>query len=311
MDSTLSRSVRWTLAAALAFAGACKDDAGDDGAAGTADTTGGSGQADDDADDAPTDPDDDTTPQDDDGPDSTGGTTDDPTDPDTTDPETTDPDDTGNETGVPGDTIYDESFDGPDGSPWPEGWQPGGTSVMNVVLDGGRGRMAAATNKTGRVTLPGFDVVDAEVNVVVEYENWSAQGFGFYVRQNGGVLQDTQPPGQGYGVYAEGGFMQALGIWDEINGAENPVQEAPGVVPGGVQNGVPYHIRFQCYQDGNVTVLRAKMWIEGETEPEDWMVETQDDRPELQGTAGGFAADVYNYAGTGSVYVHHVTISEL
>ena len=292
------------LTVSLCLVGACKDDG--DGNGDAADGTSGTGEESDEAEESPSDDDNasNTMPQEDDGPDSTGTT--DPTDAETTDPDATG--DTGNETGIPGDAIYDESFDGPDGSAWPAPWQPDGTAIMGVQLDGGRGRMAAVTNKTGRVVLPGFDVVDAEVNVVVEYENWAAQGFGFYVRQNGGVLQDTQPPGQGYGVYAEGGYMQQLGIWEEINGVETAIVQVPN---GNLQSGVPYRIRFQCFQDGNVTVLRAKMWVDGEAEPAAWMVETEDDRGELQGTAGGFAVDIYNYSGTGSVWVDHVTINEL
>ena len=46
--------------------------------------------------------------------------------------------------------------------------------------------------------------------------------------------------------------MQQLGIWEEINGVETAIVQVPN---GNLQSGVPYRIRFQCFQDGNVTVL--------------------------------------------------------
>ena len=73
--------------------------------------------------------------------------------------------------------------------------------------------------------------------------------------------------------------------------------------------GVPYAIRFQCQQREGSTLLRAKMWRQDDAEPGDWMVETEDSTPELQNTSGSFANDMYNYAGTGSVWVHDVAIA--
>ncbi len=300
------------VALALALAPACKDkdgDASDEGASsGTGDTS-----ADDDDDDddgnpssSPTDPS-----ADDDDDDATDAEA---TDPDASDDDPTDPDSSGDDNGdtaTPGDTIYEEDFDGADGSPWPDPWRIVGPNILGAELDGGRARMNGVMGHTARLVADGFDAQDVEVNVVVEFEDWMAQGYGFYVRQNGGALTDTDPPGQGYGVYSEGGHMQNLGLWKEINGAEMPILELPDVVPGGVQAGVPYRIRFQCQQNGDSTSLRAKMWPDGEEEPGDWMVETEDSTPELQNIGGSFANDVYNYNGTGSVWVHHVIVSEL
>jgi hypothetical protein len=171
--------------------------------------------------------------------------------------------------------------------------------------------MSGQNNLTARLVLPGHDVVDTDITVVVEYENFAAQGYGFYARQNGGALHETSPPGQGYGVYAEGGNQRSLGLWKEIDGVETPIIEVPDAVPGGVESGVPYAIRFQCQQREGSTLLRAKMWRQGDAEPGDWMVETDDSTPELQNTSGSFANDVYNYAGTGSVWVHDVAIAEM
>lgn len=300
------------LALALALVPSCKDEDGEssDGGSST-----GTGDADDDDDDgnpssSPTDP---SADDDDDDADADADATDpDATDPDATD--ATDPDSSGDgsgETATPGDAIYEESFDGADGSPWPDPWRIVGPNVISAELDGGRARMNGVMGHTARLVADGFDETDVEVNVVVEFQDWMSQGYGFYVRQNGGALTDTNPPGQGYGVYSEGGHMQNLGLWKEINGVEMPILEIPDVVPGGVAAGTPYRIRFQCYQNGDATVLRAKMWRDGDDEPSDWLVETEDSTPELQNLSGSFANDNYNYNGTGSVWVHHVLVSEL
>lgn len=56
------------------------------------------------------------------------------------------------------------------------------------------------------------------------------------------------------------------------------------------------------------TRLRTRLWELGEPEPQTWQVDHLDDTPALQGTAGSFAVDVYNYAGTGGVLVDDLHI---
>jgi hypothetical protein len=236
---------------------------------------------------------------------------DDSADADAGDDEPGDDDSADDDSGNAGEVIYEESFDGSDGDGWPDPWQVVGTHIIDAEIDGGRGRMSGQTNLTARIALPGEDEVDTDVTVVVEYENFAAQGYGFYVRHNGGALQETDPPGQGYGVYAEGSVLRSLGVWKEIGGVESPILETPDAVPGGVESGTPYVIRFQCQQREGSTLLRAKMWRQGDDEPGEWMVETEDSTPELQNTSGSFANDVYNYSGTGSVWVHDVEIARL
>ena len=200
---SISRSTPWLFA--LCLAASCKDDGDQDGDAGSSSSDTDSTADDDDSATAPQDdgPDDDG--PDDDGPDDEGPSDDDAetTDPDTSGADTTDPDDTGNDdssdSGTPGDSLYEEPFDGPEGSAWPEPWRIIGTHIIDAEIDGGRGRMSGENNLTARIALDGFDVVDADVTVKIEYEDWTRQGYGFYVRQNGGALQETNPPGQGYG----------------------------------------------------------------------------------------------------------------
>ncbi|MBC8068307.1 MAG: hypothetical protein IAG13_08235 [Deltaproteobacteria bacterium] len=81
----------------------------------------------------------------------------------------------------------------------------------------------------------------------------------------------------------------------------------PDAIPTALQGGV----RFQCVQNGDVTTLRAKVWPDGDAEPAQWRVSFDDGTPELQELSGGFAADIYNYGGTGSIYVDDVFIAAM
>jgi hypothetical protein len=215
------------------------------------------------------------------------------------------------ETGLPGDEIYEQDFAGPDGSPWPDPWEVIGDGVISSELDDGRGRMAGTTLHTGRIALPGFDELDVDAYATVTFEDPSAQGFGFYVRQNGGALQDTNPPGLGYSLYLEGAFMRSIGIWRETNGVEEPVLETADPISGGLVAGEPYRVRFQCFQSGDMTTLRAKVWHVDDAEPASWAVSVEDGTPELQDYAGSFAVDNYNYEGTGSMWVDDIVISRM
>jgi hypothetical protein len=130
-----------------------------------------------------------------------------------TDPtdDTTEPDSTGDpDTGPVGDAIYEEDFAGNDGDPWPAPWEIAGEGIIDAELDGGRGRMSGVTMHTSRMILPGFDELDAEMYVTVTFDDPAAQGFGFYCRQNGGALTDTDPPGEGYAVFFEGAYDRDL-----------------------------------------------------------------------------------------------------
>lgn len=219
--------------------------------------------------------------------------------------ESTGNDASGDTTGSAGALPYEESFEGADGSPWPAPWHAIGNNVLSNELTGGRARLSGATSAVARMALPGFVETDTEVTVTVVFDEWYQQGFGFYVRQNGGALQETDPPGQGYAVFSEGGFEGGIGLWRELDGVEERIAFSP---QNGIEAGVAYRVRFQCFQDGDVTTLRAKMWPVDQVEPGAWQVQTQDSTPVLQGTSGSFAADVYNYAGTGSIYLDDLRI---
>lgn len=210
----------------------------------------------------------------------------------------------------PTDLPYTQSFAGPDGAPWNSPWEAGGSHVISSELLGGRGRFNGDTASVARMVLPGFSETDVDVTITVEFDDWTRQGFGFYVRQNGGVLQQTNPPGQGYAAYVEGGFMGFMGLWRETNGVEEPLANA-SVAGGYVESGQPYRLRFQCATEAGSTRLRTRLWPADEPEPDDWLLDILDDTPVLQGRAGSFAVDVYNYVGTDSVRVDDLRIDPL
>jgi hypothetical protein len=212
--------------------------------------------------------------------------------------------------GAVGDQLpHQESFEGQEGAAWPAPWTatPG---VLFSALTAGQGYLQGHTGQVARMVRPGFSEVDVDALVTVEFDDWTQQGFGLYVRQNGGALTQTDPPGQGYAAYVEGGFMQSLGVWRELDGVEELLGGA--IVPGGVlQPGVPYHLRLQCFTEGDHTRLRTRLWPAGEPEPLAWHVSLEDDAPALQQTPGSFALDVYNYVGTGGVHVDDLHIESL
>lgn len=220
-------------------------------------------------------------------------------------------DDDGASTTAPvGELPHVESFDGPNGAAWPEPWEEAGDQIISSELVDGRGRFDGQTGDVARMVLPGFSEVDVDIVVTVVFEHWESQGFGLYVRQNGGALLQTDPPGQGYAAYVEGGFMRYLGIWRETDGVEVPLANAP-VPDGELESGVPYRLRFQCFGEDGSTRLRARLWPEGEPEPAVWQIEHLDDTPVLQGTPGSFAVDLYNYQGTASVFVDDLYVDRM
>jgi trimeric autotransporter adhesin len=224
---------------------------------------------------------------------------------------TTGTDTGGTDTGGPVSNAlpHEEAFDGPNGASWPAPWTES-SGVISAELTNGRGYLQGHTGQVGRMVRPGFSEVDVDATVTVEFDDWTQQGFGLYVRQNGGALTETVPPGQGYAAYVEGGFMQTLGVWRELDGVEELL--AGVAVPGGqLQAGVPYHLRLQCYTEGDHTRLRTRLWPAGEPEPLEWHVSLEDDSPALQQTAGSFALDVYNYAGMGGVHVDDLYIESM
>lgn len=202
------------------------------------------------------------------------------------------------ESGEPAtDCDLDASFDGTAGS-WPSPWENlGGTTNADVV--DGRARLVPMTSSysLGRMYAP-LDCTDAEVSFKFEFTD-ASQGIGVYVRQNGGRLQATTPHGGGYAVFIEN-FRSpvGIGVWYEVDGVETLIQQ---VVPFAIETNVLYGARVRVTQaSSSATLLQARMWRDGDAEPNSWQVERMDSMPGLQNVGGGLAIDSYSSRTTGT-----------
>lgn len=201
-----------------------------------------------------------------------------------------DPDSSGGP--VPGtECDFSESFDAADGSPWPAPWvNTGGVMLADIV--GGRGRLVPSPGPyaVARVFAP-LDCTDVEVTFTFEMSQPSVQGFGMYVRQNGGYLVDTVPPGEGYSTFLQAFTEPGISVWREDDGVEEIIG---AFTPGPLDANVVYRGRLQVtQQDPGTTRLRARYWPAAGSEPAQWQVERTDSTPSLQVAGGGIAVDGY------------------
>ena len=203
---------------------------------------------------------------------------------------------------------YRESFD-QDSSTWPSPWRTLNQDIIEHRVEGGRARFTSRSERVARMGLGGYSAVDVDVLVTVTFEDFTSQGFGFYARQNGGSLTDTDPPGQGYSMFPEGFISYGIGVWRERDGIEEIL--AHGNIDFEVVNGEPYKCRLQVEQMEGATAVRAKMWPAEADEPEGWAVEAMDDTPALQNAAGSFAVDNYSLAEGAAIYMDDIEITEL
>ncbi len=207
---------------------------------------------------------------------------------------------------------YLESFDGGNGAAWPAPWFPGSTHVTVWDLQANRARLNGDPAFVARMILPGYAESDVEAEVTVEFEDVDNQGFGFYVRQNGGTLQEYIPHGQGYAMFLKGDWFwpEDLGLWREIDGVETQFAWGNNPIAGGLLSGTRYRLRYRVTQTNpTTTLLQAKVWPEGSAEPPAWTIESSDTRPELQGALGSFAIDIYNYSGFGHIFIDDLLIN--
>lgn len=214
---------------------------------------------------------------------------------------------------------------------WPFPWVAVPSSAVHEFgILAERGYLAANTyvpssgEHTGlaRLVMQVARSIEFSALMTVTFENFAGQGLGFYGRQNGGYLTFTSPHGQGYAVFLEGFYQGCLGLWYELDGDEIRHQCTPvgAVVPGGIQNGVPYRLRYEVLQSApGETVQRARVWPASDPEPRAWHV-VSDHLPDLAGEPdpmtipvlqeqrGGYAVDVFNFSGTARVYVDDLFI---
>lgn len=206
---------------------------------------------------------------------------------------------------------YAEPFEGVDGTPWPAPWLAGTPHVTVSDLQQGRARLNGDPMFVARMLLPGFSELDVEAEVTFAFADYVHQGIGFYVRQNGGTLQEYLPHGQGYAMFLKGpwAWHEDLGLWREIDGIETQFAWGANPIAGGLQNGVRYRLRFRVTQaTAGTTLLQAKVWPEAVSEPEAWTIEATDAQAQLQGTAGSFAIDIYNHVGANPVFLDDLVI---
>lgn len=200
--------------------------------------------------------------------------------------------------------LLEESFALPDGSPWPAPWVEAGNEVALADVQQGRGRLRPAPSgySLARMVAPGTaGTIEALFTLILE--DAATQGVGFYARQNGGYLQQTAPPGQGYAVFVESFRGPGVGVWKEQGGAEEAI-EILFDNNLGLASGVPYRVRYRLEDPppgalGVTTRLRARVWPAGSPEPLLWQVEAVDSTAVLQNLTGGFAIDSWSELTTG------------
>lgn len=189
--------------------------------------------------------------------------------------------------------IFTTSFDGDEVS-WP-GWSvAGGVQRQELVDD--RAELVPAPSSYSLARMVNGDVVtqDVEVRFTMHFTDASTQGVGFYVRQNGGYLEATPEHGEGYAVFVEAFRGPGIGVWREVNGAEQDIQITfDGAL--GLVSDEDYRVRFRVLQlDATTTLLQAKVWPAASVEPFGWQVEATDSTPSLQNIAGGIAIDSWS-----------------
>ncbi|MCC7536113.1 MAG: hypothetical protein IT379_07865 [Deltaproteobacteria bacterium] len=217
------------------------------------------------------------------------------------------------DSGAAGACVFEERFD-EDATTWPASWSiAGGVAVADVV--GGRGRLVPVTSDyaLARMFVPLVGCVDAEVTFRFEMTDGSSQGIGVYLRQNGGHLQRTEPPGSGYAVFIEAfRAPEGIGVWHELDGVERAIEP---IEPLAIDPGVVYRARFRLTQtDASTTTLQARAWRDDESEPSSWQVERTDRTPSLQGRSGGLAIDAYSARTSGAaadLFVDDVVVTAM
>jgi gluconolactonase len=196
-----------------------------------------------------------------------------------------------------GETLFAETFTAANGASWPAAWSPiGSVDVADVQGNRGRFRPTPSGYSLARVFVSlaaPETAVDLEVSFTVEFEDLATQGVGFYARANGGYLDQSVPPGQGYAVFVEGfrGF-HGIGVWREVNGVEQSILIDTSLA---LTDDVPYRVRFRVHQeDATTTRLQARLWPASDPEPLLWNVDATDITPQLQGIGGGIGADSWS-----------------
>jgi len=65
-----------------------------------------------------------------------------------------------------------------------------------------------------------------------------------------------------------------------------------------------YTVKFKTAVEDGVAVLRAKVWVRGEEEPQAWLLEATDDVPNTQGSPG-----LYGNAKDAELFVDNISVT--
>ncbi|MGJ8663591.1 MAG: SMP-30/gluconolactonase/LRE family protein [Marinicella sp.] len=200
--------------------------------------------------------------------------------------------------------LFNESFPDGDHGSWGGDWLLPGFEVESEEIVNGQARFRPISSNysLARIVHP-LQVQDVEVNFTLYFEHAETQGIGFYVRSNGGYLNQTFPTGEGYAVFVEKFVSNTpgLGLWYERDGAEiSFIRDYSQDYE--LNDETPYRVKFQVYQlTDTTTQLRAKLWALGDSEPADWQVEHIDDYMPLQNTPGHFFLDSWSTQQAGEI----------
>jgi len=205
-----------------------------------------------------------------------------------------------------GNMLYTEDFTGNDFTDLNgyNQWQESGNEVALAEIINNQARLIphASGYSLARMIHP-VNNMNAEATYSIYFENATTQGVGFYLRANGGYLQQTNPTGQGYGVFVErfAGQGAGIGLWYENNGVE--ISFIRDYDPSyQIDNEVEYIVRYQVFQESPTTTrLRARFWQAGTTEPPQWQVSYLDDFAPLQNTQGGILIDSWSTQQNGTI----------
>lgn len=202
--------------------------------------------------------------------------------------------------------LYTESFDTNQGI-WPAPWVELAGSADLADVSGGESRLRPVVTGYSLARMyADIPTRDVEVRFSTVLEDASAQGTGFYVRQNGGHLNQTMPRGKGFAVFVEGTFrgMPGVGVWREENGNEIQIAHSGAAAPS-PQTGERIRVRFRVHQlDAGSTLLQAKIWPDAALEPLAWQVSATHSQPDLQNISGGIAIDSWNVNTGGTLSVN-------
>jgi hypothetical protein len=195
-----------------------------------------------------------------------------------------------------GNLLYAESFTLSDASPWPAPWTAlGNVSTADIQQGMARLQPLPTTYSLARMGAA-ISNSSVEVRFTLRFEDLATQGIGFYVRQNGGYLQQTATHGQGYAAFIEGDFrgLPGIGLWKELDGTEVQIAHAAAPAPP-LAAALDYRVRLQVLQSTPAqTLLRAKLWPASDVEPGVWQVSFADASAALQNVTGAIALDSWS-----------------